>query len=461
MNNNKKLLEALDYVDVKYVEELVECMKLPKESASAEASKRSLRLSVKYAALIAACALLLGMAIPVAGNLIMNITSGTASSGEPNDLPYVLEEDLQVKEQTEDAFDGSPLFSVVNAEDVCEIYTLDGKKIDFCVCGELPCTCFTGNYFVNISGSNIYYLRQLSGGIRVAACDASDPENIRVVKRNLVGLSTKEHFHDGTFGTETHEFFTHSGAHYFYAYSKEGYTGEYVGLSIIDISGLLIPEDEVIVIRTFSEIGSLRDTSEFLNIGTTWFDIGYFGMKDDSGYINQIGIFEVVEVYNNNWIQPESKAEYKALFEVDISECSDSRVFLEALEDGSVHYYQCEKDDKSENGYSLYQYIYRDGEKAGKVLRAKNVSDYIVSDGGIYYTVNGSGNKIYRLPAFELDYKPLLAVDLGAYEDVRFLQGADGGISVSANKKISDGFAAVTLLIGDGENGTVVTEIAE
>lgn len=466
-NNQKMLLEALDYVDVKYVDELVGGLRLPKESA-APSAKRSFRASVKYAALIAACALLLGAAIPVAGTLIRNITSGTAAAGDEQNLPYLLEEDLQVKEQTGDAFDGTPLFAVMNTEDypqpVCEIFTADGKKINFCVCEETPCSCFSDKYLITVCGSNIYYLRQLSNGITVAACDASDPENIRVVKRNNVGLG--EGPHSSSFGAQTHDIYSISGTSYFYAYSKDDYAGHYIGLSIIDISGLLIPEDEGVHIRIIHEIGSLRDTSEFLHIGTDWFDIGYFGMKDGSGAINQIGMLERISIDDGSWFQPRSETEYKALFNVDGSARSDFRSFLEVAEDGSVHYYQCEKDGKSENGYSLYQYIYREGEKTAKVLRAKNVSGYIVTDGYIYYSVNGVNNtsdgKIYRLPACELDYKPMTAVDLGEkYENVTFLQGADGGIAVGASKKAGDATVEVILLIGAGENGVTMTELPD
>ena len=466
-SNNIRLLESLDYVDIKYVDELVGGLRLPKESA-APSAKRSFRASVKYAALIAACALLLGAAIPVAGTLIRNITSGTAAAGDEQNLPYQLEQDLQVKEQTGDAFDGTPLFAVMNTEDylqpVCEIFTADGKKINFCVCGETPCSCFSDKYLITVSGSNIYYLRQLSNGITVAACDASDPENIRVVKRNNVGLG--EGPHSSSFGAQTHDIYSISGTSYFYAYSKAGYDGHYVGLSIIDISLLLDQEDEGIHIRTISEFGNLHDTAECLYNDSVWSVSGYFGMKDAQGAINQIGMLHEIEINDGSWIQPRRETVYKALFNVDGSACSDSRSFLEVDEDGSVHYYQCEKDDKSANGYSLYQYIYREGEKTAKVLRAKNVSGYIVTDGYIYYSVNGVNNtsdgKIYRLPACELDYKPMTAVDLGEeYENVTFLQGADGGIAVGASKKAGDATVEVILLIGAGENGITMTELPD
>jgi hypothetical protein len=102
-SNNKRLLEALDHVDIRYVDELVGGLRLPKESA-APSAKRSFRASVKYAALIAACALLLGAVIPVVGTLVRNITSGMAAAGsDSNESEHYIEEELQ-----NDAFDGSP-----------------------------------------------------------------------------------------------------------------------------------------------------------------------------------------------------------------------------------------------------------------------------------------------------------------------------------------------------------------
>jgi hypothetical protein len=102
-SNNKRLLEALDHVDIRYVDELVGGLRLPKESA-APSAKRSFRASVKYAALIAACALLLGAVIPVVGTLVRNITSGMAAAGsDSNESEHYIKEELQ-----NDAFDGSP-----------------------------------------------------------------------------------------------------------------------------------------------------------------------------------------------------------------------------------------------------------------------------------------------------------------------------------------------------------------
>lgn len=106
-SNNKRLLDALDHVDIKYVAELVDGLRLPKP----EDGRKGIRTfrHAKQLALIAACALLLGAAIPVAGTLIRNITSGMAAAGsDSNESEHYIEEELQNKDQTEDAFDGSP-----------------------------------------------------------------------------------------------------------------------------------------------------------------------------------------------------------------------------------------------------------------------------------------------------------------------------------------------------------------
>jgi hypothetical protein len=93
-SNNKRLLEALDHVDIKYVAELVDGLRLPKESA-APSAKRSFRASVKYAALIAACALLLGAAIPTVQYVLPMVNAvfgGNAGAGtEELEVPTVEE----------------------------------------------------------------------------------------------------------------------------------------------------------------------------------------------------------------------------------------------------------------------------------------------------------------------------------------------------------------------------------
>ncbi len=456
-SNNKRLLEALDYVDVKYVGELVDGLRLPKESAVSSA-KRSFRASVKYAALIAACALLLGAAIPMVGTLIRNITSGSAAAGnesleDEQSLPYQLEEDLQVKEQTGDAFDGSPLFAVMNTENICEVYTLDGKKLDICVCKKEPCFCYpTERKNLTICGSQVFWLIHNTENDLIAACayDYSDPDNVKYTLHTLYSRHHNESWYD---------YHAIDGTPYFIVYSKSDEAKDQ-GLSIWDFT-FLFDENPGYTVSPYSQYGYFKGSAKLLFAGKPGIYVNdtYFGITDETGAVTKIVML------TRDMIDGKKKLRCKDVMDVSDGALAESRVFLEVAEDGSVHYFRTERDDKSEYGYSLYQYILREGEAISKVLRAKNASDYILTDGYIYYTVNDpadqNGNMIYRLPALELDYKPMTAVDLGEkYENVTFLQGADGGIAVSATKKVGDQSAPVTLLIGDGGNGTVVTELA-
>ena len=103
-SNNKRLLEALDHVDIRYVDELVGGLHLPKERRFSPSAKTPFGRSLRHVVLIAACTLLLGAVIPVVGTLVRNISSGMAAAGsDNNESEHYIEEELQ-----NDAFDGSP-----------------------------------------------------------------------------------------------------------------------------------------------------------------------------------------------------------------------------------------------------------------------------------------------------------------------------------------------------------------
>lgn len=506
-SNNKRLLDALDHIDGRYVAELVEGLRLPKESAADPAAKRSIRTSLKYAALIAACALILGAAIPVAGSLIRNLTSGMAAAGGEslgeNEASSELlnseikptEEGLQLKEQTGDAFDGSPLFWVVNVDGYSkptgEVFTADGKQIDLCHCKSDPCTCYADRFYVTVWGSQLQYCTEQTDSVTFSIYDASDPAKVKYIERTTEMISGS-----------THDIYAYNGTPYYYAYSKSDDV-EHPGLSIITLSDL--PVEGGLHLLSFPEYGSMKDKGEILHIDMEkWPYSVYFGIKDKkTNAITQIALltYDVVD--------GKATDVYKVLFEVDNEYFFGVRDYLKVADDGSVHYFREELNDESEYGYSLYQYIWREGAKVEKVLRAKNVCDYIVTDGYIYYTVNDpadlrelpnydvsgreiyrdmTGGKIYRLPAFEVDYKPMLAltlgeeyylygcteknmsehkvqvgvdeyIDRGDKDNNTFVQGTDGGIAIWANKKVGDKFIAVNLLIGDSEKGMTMTEL--
>lgn len=81
-SNNKRLLEALDHVDIKYVAELVDGLRLPKP----EDGRKGIRTfrHAKQLALIAACTLLLGVAIPTVQYVLPMVNAvlgGNAGAG--------------------------------------------------------------------------------------------------------------------------------------------------------------------------------------------------------------------------------------------------------------------------------------------------------------------------------------------------------------------------------------------
>lgn len=84
--NNCQLLDALDCVDERYVAELVTSMKLPEDKTADPNAKRNWFRSFRYAATVAACALLLSAIIPVVGMLVGRVAvgaPGTNPAGNP------------------------------------------------------------------------------------------------------------------------------------------------------------------------------------------------------------------------------------------------------------------------------------------------------------------------------------------------------------------------------------------
>lgn len=82
--NNKQLLDALDHIDDRFVAELVTSLRPPETAEGGTMQKKNIIRSIKYAALLAACAVLMGAAIPLASSLIGRISLGTGTqSGNP------------------------------------------------------------------------------------------------------------------------------------------------------------------------------------------------------------------------------------------------------------------------------------------------------------------------------------------------------------------------------------------
>lgn len=79
--NNKQLLDALDHVDDRFVAELVTSLRPPETAEGGTMQKKNIIRSIKYAALLAACAVLMGAAIPLASSLIGRASLGTGTPG--------------------------------------------------------------------------------------------------------------------------------------------------------------------------------------------------------------------------------------------------------------------------------------------------------------------------------------------------------------------------------------------
>ena len=79
--NNKQLLDALDHVDDRFIAELVTSLRPPETAEGGTMQKKNILRSIKYAALLAACAVLMGAAIPLASTLIGRASLGTGTPG--------------------------------------------------------------------------------------------------------------------------------------------------------------------------------------------------------------------------------------------------------------------------------------------------------------------------------------------------------------------------------------------
>ena len=82
--NNRQLLDALDCIDERFVAELVTSIRPPEAAEGGTMQKKNIIRSIKYAALLAACAVLMGAAIPLLSHLIGQAALGTGTqSGDP------------------------------------------------------------------------------------------------------------------------------------------------------------------------------------------------------------------------------------------------------------------------------------------------------------------------------------------------------------------------------------------
>lgn len=78
--NNRQLLDSLDCIDERFVAELVTSMKLPENKTADPNEKKNWFRSFKYAAAVAACALLLSAIIPIMGMIVGRVEIGSSAT---------------------------------------------------------------------------------------------------------------------------------------------------------------------------------------------------------------------------------------------------------------------------------------------------------------------------------------------------------------------------------------------
>ncbi len=115
--NNRRLLEVIEFLDSKYIDEMFEDLKVPDMRQEPKCDKSVTRKSIKYTLLLAACVIMIGAVIPIVsyviqhlpffpgGNPVSDTTSETteaiAETTEKTELPsgydYVItKEDLEM-----------------------------------------------------------------------------------------------------------------------------------------------------------------------------------------------------------------------------------------------------------------------------------------------------------------------------------------------------------------------------
>ena len=341
-----------------------------------------------------------------------------------------------------------------------EAFTASGEKISICLCGVSPCTCGNNDRFISYENTVFTMGRSNGGTTEFFAYDISDKDNIKRTGVTVSGIDTA-----------THSIIATNNEPYYYARTKVGDGA----LSIIDMSEAA--KGSVKVREYPSLIGSNYKILKITDSAV------YCALADKSSNLKVIKA-------------EEGKSKYTELFETG-SDCEDYgsyKLFIGA--DEAVNLLREEIDAQSEYGYSLYQYIYRDGKKPERVLRAKDVCDYAVSGGYFYYTVNNidnsrefsdqdkgnvtytdmTGGIIFRLPLDNMNAPREAVWSVGEYylygftpnnkpQNIKiestptFIQSPKGGIALQANKKVGDKMIHVYLLIGRTDGEVVMTEI--
>lgn len=365
-----------------------------------------------------------------------------------------------------------PIFKVRNfasaVQGRIDAYGADGKLISTCICGSDNCSCGKNARFLTW-GNTICSIAETDGVNTVFnVFDISDHNAPKHSTLTVEGIST-----------ETHTITAWENTPYYKVIltSKEAEKrGEERSVIIIDMSA----------------------AARILNypVCSAGSDILY--INNDTLYFGEIGEHrEIQKIYRAR--PNKSEAELVAAFEYkDIDSFGKSSFFFG--KNGKMHILFTCTDSESEYGFSLWQFVFSEGVEPERILRAKNVCDYIICGNHFYYTVNDpqysrefidrdkgnvtytdmSGGIIFRQSVEDTKAEPSAVWSVGDYYlygftpknkpvvDGRefkmsalatFIQNPDGGLLLQANKKVGEKMIHTYLLIGNTENGVVMTEL--
>lgn len=365
-----------------------------------------------------------------------------------------------------------PVFKVRNLDSDMpgriDAYGGDGKLISTCICGSDNCSCGINARFLTW-GNSICSIAETDGANTVFnVFDISDRNAPKHTAVTVEGIST-----------ETHTITAWENTPYYKAVltSKEAEKrGEERSVIIIDMSA----------------------AARILNYPacSAGFDLLY--IDNDTLYFGELGEHrEIQKIYRAR--PNESEAELVAAFEYkDIDSFGKFSFFFG--ENGKMYILFACTDSESEYGFSLWQFVFSEGVEPKRILRAKNVCDYIICGNHFYYTVNDpqysrefidqdkgnmtytdmSGGFIYRQSVENTEAEPSAVWSVGDYylygftpknkpvadrgdfklsSLATFIQNPDGGLLLQANKKVGEKMIHTYLLIGNTENGVVMTEL--
>lgn len=131
--DDKRLLGALDYIDEKYIAEVTESYKVFEESDGKISVRRAVKTSVKQIVILAACAMLLSLAIPIVSYIVPQMgemLGGNAGNiGEPETFDMEGFADMSERDLIEHIGDVPEEFAEIINQNLFKNIRVSGDKI--------------------------------------------------------------------------------------------------------------------------------------------------------------------------------------------------------------------------------------------------------------------------------------------------------------------------------------------